>query len=288
MAVLKAAKSAEYVEERHCLVTNFHTCSSRVRVGAEDGKKQSSLCQRAASGTTCAQWSERAFSHTTGPGTPRLSTPRWHQRAQPSVAVMEGSVGTVPRAYVFALSAPRTGKRCRPVRARTKRRGTDHRPPGKGRPQSAGQRQRRRRAAPPGLGLSAAPALPPPNALARRERLWPGASPFGTSGEGGVVKRLASRRLTALAPRAGVARVRGFCDGRGGMGPTVRCQCGRVFWPRTPRSLTRPFFPSLPSALPRELAVVAERVLGNVHYLRALAMRESRTLQPQRVHSPLN
>src|SRR5262249_3860872 len=101
--------------------------------------------------------------------------------------------------------------------------------PGKELTRSAPHLPRKRRAAQHGPGLSAAPTLPPGSALARRGRLWPGASPLGDSGDGVFFKKLPHLRLTALDPRQSFDLVLGFFDRRGRVGTKIRFQRRVVF-----------------------------------------------------------
>src|SRR6185295_20301589 len=87
--------------------------------------------------------------------------------------------------------------------------------------QSARRRQRRRRAVPRGLGLSAAPTPPPGSALARRGRLWRGAYRRADNGDGVFFKKLSHLRFTALDAGKGFDFVLGFFDRRRRMGAEI-------------------------------------------------------------------
>ena len=128
--------------------------------------------------------------------------------------------------------------------------------PGRELTQSARHRQRRRRAAPHGPGLSAAPTPLPGNALARRGRLWRGACRRADNGDGVFFKILAHLRLTALDARQGFDLALGFFDRCRRMGAKIRFQRGIVFLQRTLRSLNRDFFQSFDATFEIELEVV--------------------------------
>jgi len=79
--------------------------------------------------------------------------------------------------------------------------------------------------------------------------------------------------LTPLDARQRFDLTLRFFDRRGRVGAKVRFQCGIVFLQGTLGSLDRHLFQPLHAPLKIELEIITERVLGNVHSLRDLAMR---------------